>query len=64
MSRGAQHQRRAAGVDRKSIEQTQKHLALHWPLVRHKLETGAYSLAAVRAVAIPKSQGYVAAGKS
>lgn len=47
----------SAGVDRKSIEQTLKHLAVHWPLVRHKLETGTYSPAAVRAVAIPKSQG-------
>lgn len=47
----------AAGVDRKTIEQTQEHLKRHWPEVRHKLESGEYRPSAVRAVSIPKANG-------
>lgn len=47
----------AAGVDRKTIEQTQDHLKRHWPEIRHKLERGEYQPSAVRAVSIPKANG-------
>lgn len=47
----------AAGVDRKTIAQTQDHLKQHWPDIRHKLERGDYQPSAVRAVSIPKANG-------
>lgn len=47
----------AAGVDRKTIEQTAEHLKLHWKAVREKLLEGSYQPAAVRAVVIPKANG-------
>jgi RNA-directed DNA polymerase len=47
----------AAGVDRKTIEQTQDHLKQHWPDIRRKIESGEYQPSAVRAVSIPKASG-------
>lgn len=47
----------AAGVDRKTIQQTAAHLKRHWPGIREKLLHGAYRPAAVRAVEIPKANG-------
>lgn len=47
----------AAGVDRKTIEQTAEHLKQHWPEIRRKLLDSEYRPAAVRAVEIPKANG-------
>jgi RNA-directed DNA polymerase len=47
----------AAGVDRKTIDETKAHLKRHWPAIRAKLESGDYRPAAVRAVEIPKANG-------
>jgi len=47
----------AAGVDRKTIEETEEHLKHHWEGIRQKLLTGEYRPAAVRAVEIPKANG-------
>lgn len=47
----------AAGVDRKTIEQTADHLKQHWPEIRRKLLDSEYQPAAVRAVEIPKANG-------
>lgn len=47
----------SAGVDRKSVAMTQKHLVNHWPGVAEKLRAGRYQPAAVLAVRIPKSSG-------
>ncbi len=47
----------AAGVDRKTIAQTQDHLKRHWPDIRYRLERGDYQPSAVRAVSIPKANG-------
>lgn len=46
----------AAGVDRKTIEQTATHLKCHWRGIRDKIQSGSYQ-PAVRAVAIPKPNG-------
>ena len=47
----------AAGVDRKTIQDTQVHLKQHWAGIREKILTGNYQPAAVRAVEIPKANG-------
>ncbi len=47
----------AAGVDRKTIDQTAEHLKQHWPEIRSKLLHSEYQPAAVRAVQIPKADG-------
>lgn len=47
----------AAGVDRKTVEQTSAHLKRHWAGIREKLLSGDYQPAAVRAVEIPKANG-------
>lgn len=47
----------AAGVDRKTIGQTQEQLKQHWIEIRHKLESGEYQPSAVRAVTIAKANG-------
>ena len=47
----------AAGVDRKTIDQTEDHLKRHWIEIRHKIESGEYQPSAVRAVSIPKANG-------
>lgn len=47
----------AAGVDRKTIDDTKAHLKRHWPGIREKLLNGSYQPAAVRAVEIPKASG-------
>ena len=47
----------AAGVDRKTIADTEAHLKQHWPGIREKIMTGNYQPAAVRAVEIPKASG-------
>jgi len=47
----------AAGVDRKTIQDTKAHLKVHWPDIREKILTGNYQPAAVRAVEIPKASG-------
>lgn len=49
--------RGSAGVDRKSIAQTEEHLKRHWPAIRDKLLAGTYRPAAVRGVEIPKASG-------
>lgn len=49
----------SAGVDRKSVGETQAHLAIHWPGIREKLLQGTYRPAAVKAVEIPKPNGGV-----
>jgi RNA-directed DNA polymerase len=49
--------RGAAGVDGKTIMQTQVHLQRHWAEIRHKLESGEYQPSAVRVVSIPKANG-------
>lgn len=47
----------AAGVDRKTIEQTADHLKRQWRGIRAKIQSGSYQPAAVRAVVIPKANG-------
>lgn len=47
----------AAGVDRKTIQQTAQHLKEHWEEIRGKLERGEYQPGAVRAQRIPKANG-------
>ena len=47
----------AAGVDRKTIEETEEHLKHQWEVIRSKLLAGEYRPAAVRAVQIPKANG-------
>lgn len=47
----------AAGVDRKSIDATERHLKRHWPTIKEKLLAGRYKPAAVKAVEIPKANG-------
>lgn len=47
----------AAGVDRKSIDDTRQHLKQHWPEIAAKLRAGSYRPAAVRAVRIAKPGG-------
>ena len=47
----------AAGVDRKTIAQTEDHLKRHWIEIRHKIESDEYQPGAVRAVSIPKANG-------
>ena len=47
----------AAGVDRKTIDDTKTHLKQHWPGIREKIMTGNYQPAAVRAVEVPKASG-------
>ena len=49
--------RGSAGVDRKTIAQTEEHLKQHWPAIRDKLLDGSYRPAAVRGVEIPKDSG-------
>ena len=47
----------AGGVDRKTVEDTHRHLVSHWPGIAQKLLAGAYRPGAVRAVTIPKPKG-------
>ena len=47
----------AAGVDGKGIEETERHLREHWPVMRERLLNGAYQPAAVRGVEIAKPGG-------
>ncbi len=47
----------AAGVDGLDIDQTARHLATQWPVIRQQLLAGAYRPSAVRRVTIPKPDG-------
>jgi len=47
----------AAGVDALDIDQTARHLATHWPVIRQQLLAGTYRPSAVRRVTIPKPDG-------
>lgn len=47
----------SAGVDGRSIEDTQCYLQIHWPQIREALLTGTYRPQPVRRVMIPKSDG-------
>jgi RNA-directed DNA polymerase len=47
----------AAGVDGLDIDQTARHLATHWPVIRQQLLAGTYRPSAVRRVTIPKPDG-------
>jgi RNA-directed DNA polymerase len=47
----------AAGIDRKTIEETGEHLKHHWAVIRQKLLAGEYRPAAVREAQIPKASG-------
>jgi RNA-directed DNA polymerase len=47
----------SAGVDRKSIQETDEHLKHHWLKIHDKLLSGDYKPAAVLAVEIPKANG-------
>jgi RNA-directed DNA polymerase len=47
----------AAGVDRKTVRETEEHLQRHWEAIREKVLRGEYRPAAVRAVEIPKASG-------
>jgi len=47
----------AAGVDGLDIDQTARHLAATWPVIRDQLVAGTYRPAPVRRVAIPKPEG-------
>ena len=47
----------SAGVDRKSIQETEQHLKHHWLKIYDKLLSGEYKPAAVLAVEIPKADG-------
>lgn len=47
----------AAGVDRKTIDDTETHLKRYWLEIREKILNGSYQPAAVRAVEIPKASG-------
>jgi RNA-directed DNA polymerase len=47
----------AAGVDGLDIDQTARHLATRWPVIRQQLLAGTYRPSAVRRVTIPKPDG-------
>ena len=47
----------AAGVDGLDIDQTARHLATQWPVIRQQLLAGTYRPRAVRRVTIPKPDG-------
>lgn len=47
----------AAGIDRKSIEETRVHWELHGQTIQEKILAGSYHPAAIRAVKIPKGNG-------
>ncbi|MDP3172782.1 MAG: group II intron reverse transcriptase/maturase [Polaromonas sp.] len=47
----------AAGVDGLDIDQTARHLATQWPVIRQQLLAGTYRPSAVRRVTIPKPDG-------
>ena len=47
----------AAGVDGLDIDQTARHLATEWPVIRQQLLAGTYRPSAVRRVTIPKPDG-------
>lgn len=47
----------SAGIDRRTIAQTQSHLVVHWPGIAEKLKSGSYRPGAIRPVAIPKKSG-------
>ena len=47
----------AAGVDGLDIDQTARHLATEWPVIRQQLLAGTYRPSAVRRVMIPKPEG-------
>ena len=47
----------AAGVDRKTVDETGAHLKEHWPSIREKLLANTYKPGAVRVVEIPKANG-------
>ncbi len=47
----------AAGVDALDIDQTARHLATQWPVIREQLLAGTYRPSAVRRVTIPKPDG-------
>jgi RNA-directed DNA polymerase len=49
----------SAGVDGRSIQQTEEHLRAHWEEIKAKLLAGTYVPAAVKAVDIPKANGGV-----
>jgi RNA-directed DNA polymerase len=55
--RGVRANKGAAGVDRKTIDDTREHLKQHWPEIADKLKAGTYQPAAVRAVQIAKPSG-------
>ena len=47
----------AAGVDGLDIDQTARHLATEWPVIRQQLLAGTYRPSVVRRVMIPKPEG-------
>ena len=47
----------AAGVDGLDMDQTARHLATEWPVIRQQLLAGTYRPSAVRRVTIPKPDG-------
>jgi len=47
----------AAGIDGKSIKETEQHLKEVWPLIREKLKAGTYVPSPVKGVKIPKPDG-------
>lgn len=49
--------RGAAGVDGRSIEQTEEYLKIEWPHIRQAIREGSYQPLPVRRVQIPKSGG-------
>jgi RNA-directed DNA polymerase len=49
--------RGAAGVDGRSIEQTEEYLKMEWPTIRQAIREGSYQPLPVRRVQIPKSGG-------
>ncbi|BBO59119.1 group II intron maturase-specific domain-containing protein [Mycoavidus sp. B2-EB] len=47
----------AAGVDGRDVDQTARHLATAWPVIREQLLKGTYRPSPVRRVSIPKPDG-------
>ncbi len=46
----------AAGVDGKSITETEQHIGEHWPKIEAKLMAGSYVPSDIKGVKIPKPQ--------
>ncbi|WP_020161416.1 reverse transcriptase family protein [Methylobacter marinus] len=47
----------AAGIDGRSIAETEQHLEQHWEAIEAKLRKGSYIPSPVKAVTIPKPNG-------